>query len=739
MKRGFGIAMAIVVVAMLSLPAVVSGSQNFVSQDCVACHQEQTQHWQESDHARAMNLPTSAKVLGNFNNQSAEHFEQQAFFFTEGEHYKATIKDAKDDKGETFTVKYTFGHDPLQQYLVATERGKLHVLPFAWDARSEQDGGQRWYHLYTHAVNKQDRLHWRQPLQNWNGMCADCHSDELVRNYDASVDSFSTEFTGINVGCVSCHGSDPAAWGAKHPLPGQAPSQANADKNLLDAYADQQAAGYWQLESGKSTVSWTGAPRDNAFMDTCFACHALRAPLTDGFSANTEFLDNFSPQLITPPNYFADGQIKEEVYVYGSFLQSKMYQNGVNCLDCHDPHTMKLKIEGNGLCLQCHTADTFNTAAHHGHPNNTEGAQCVNCHMPDEIYMGVDARRDHSFKIPRPDLSEQFDTPNACIGCHTDESNQWAAKAIKAWHGAPDDLSKNRQNLLKLRHGQRLNLQDHLLIAYDKSIDEITRASVIEMLNQSADQLLASHLRTFLTSNEDLVRLAAARVANLVDVSERIGLLSPLLRDNKKAIRVEAAKHLVSLELADADKTVFNSAFNELIAASDTSAWRGEGRINLANIWLQDAQVSQAESDLKAATQYDPYFAPGYVNLADLYRAQSKEDVVAQVLKRGVEKLPESADIAYAYGLHKVRQKQLPVAVDLFAKSMQLDPDNPTLAYTYILAVDGLGQTRRALSELKELLPKHKGRDQDLIELGLYLAQKAQSQQDFIWFQEQRR
>jgi predicted CXXCH cytochrome family protein len=724
-------------------PKVVTATHqnqpSFVSQDCAACHQEQANSWHESDHARAMSLPTTEYVLGNFDNQKVSHFEQQAHFFKDGDVYKATIKDSDNDEGETFTIKYTFGYDPLQQYLVETERGKLHVLPFAWDARPIKDGGQRWYHLYEHEVSDKDRLHWRQPLQNWNGMCADCHSDELKRNYEPIADSFNTQFSGINVGCVSCHGNDANAWSESHPLPNQADVKKGPYKSIGDNYAAQAEKGYWRLEKGKNTVSWASTPRDNAFMDTCYACHSLRAPLSDGFKANTSFLDNFSPQLITPPIYHADGQIKEEVYVYGSFLQSKMYKNSVNCLDCHDPHTMKLKVEGNGLCLQCHTAQAFDTPKHHGHSSNSKGAQCVNCHMPDEIYMGVDARRDHSFKIPRPDLSDEFALPNACIGCHEDESNQWAANAIESWHGKPDALESTRNNLLKLRHGQRLSLQDHLMIAYDTNIDAISRASAIQMLAQSTNELLPTHLVAFVADKEDLIRLAAARVANLVPAQQRVKLLLPLLKDKRKAIRTEAATHLISLEIAQADIALFKTAFEELLEATATSSWRGEGRVNLANIWLQSAEPDKAENILQGANKYDPFFAPAYVNLADMYRAMAREDAVAQVLTRGIQNLPESADITYSYGLHKVRQNELARAVKLFAKSIELDPSNSIMAYTYVLAIDGLGQTDKALRELKALLPNYENQDQSLIELGLFLAQKARSRADYLWFQQKQR
>lgn len=109
--------------------------------------------------------------------------------------------------------------------------------------------------------------------------------------------------------------------------------------------------------------------------------------------------------------------------------------------------------QGNNLRLRCHRAAVYDTPAHHFHKRQNEkgdpirakdgtilfevgsGAQCVQCHMPGRIYMGVDYRPDHSFRIPRPDLSVQLGLPNACNRCHRDKTNQWADKTMTQWYG----------------------------------------------------------------------------------------------------------------------------------------------------------------------------------------------------------------------------------------------------------------------------------------------------------------
>lgn len=731
-------------VVLLLFSHLISASEKpYTSENCIACHQAETKQWQLSDHAKSMALPDASSVLANFNNQTASHYTQRARFFTENDLYKATIFDSEDDTGETFDIKYTFGHFPLQQYLVETSSGRLQVLPFAWDSRPKDGGGQKWYHNYaTEEITAKDRLHWRQPLQNWNGMCADCHSDELTRKYDTNSNTFDSTYSHINVGCVSCHGvmndqpnGHPSKIGAADSTdPLSAKHHVSNESVMSKMYmgADSQV-NQWLITAEQDTAIWQGQARDDSFMDTCFACHSLRSPLVDGFKANKPFLEQFTPSFVTPPNYFPDGQIKEEVYVYGSFLQSKMYDRGVNCVDCHDSHTMKLKVEGNGLCLQCHKATVFNTKDHHKHEPMSQGAQCVNCHMPDKTYMGVDNRRDHSFKIPRPDLSMDFDTPNACTSCHSDKNNQWASKTLRNWFGQPKQLTPASQALLKLRHGQRISKEAFFTILKDETLDALSRASALDLIRQVTNELSASQLRQYVQHKEPLIRLSAARAGELVAPGQRAILLAPLLNDQYKAVRAAAAQSLLTLQVAKQDNKAYTKAFVELLTANEVSAWRGEGRVNQGSLAMQTGDLIGTEIAYKSSIEVDPYFPVGYLNLADFYRAKGSEKLVSKVLLRGMDKVPLSAEMAYSYGLHLVRIKNLDRAVEYFNKSMGLDKTNAQLAYTYVLALDGSSGATLALSELKRLIPQYQ-QQQQLVELGMYLAQKLDATADFQSF-----
>jgi predicted CXXCH cytochrome family protein len=691
---------------------------NKANQPCIGCHQQALVQWQHSDHARSMAKASKDTVLGDFANVSVSHYRQQASFYKQGQDYWVDI--SYGEQKSSYRIDYTFGFYPLQQYLVETEPGRMQVLPFAWDSRSAEQGGQRWYHNYAdEEITAADRLHWRQPLQNWNGMCADCHSDALLRGYDQNTKRFNSHWQGISVGCISCHGDD-----LSH---GKAPVEANVKVSA------KSPDGHWLLGDNQDTAHWQGKARDNRFMENCFACHSLRSPLTDGFKANQPFLEQFTPQLVAAPLYYADGQIKEEVYVYGSFLQSKMYGQGVNCLDCHDAHTMKVKGEGNQVCLQCHKSQTFNTVAHHKHPQESQGALCVNCHMPSNRYMGVDDRRDHRFKLPRPNLTAKLATPNACQQCHQQQGNSWIVDKFNALWPEHKALSASEQSFIRLNSGQGLSLSEHLAMISDSEFAVISRASALQLLYLSTSSLSHKQLQPYLTANEPLLRLAAAQAAILLVPDERFGALRPLLADEYKAIRIAAARTLLDSQLLVKNSQAFNRAVSELQYSNALGAWRGEGRLNQAMANINQQRYTKAEQDMLAAVSVDPYMEAAYINLAQYYRMQQQNAKVTSVLQQGMAKLPANPMLAYEYGLHLVRQSQHGKAHQFFVKAFKLAPDSGQFAYGYLLSLDGQGQTAKALAELKTLIAKFKDNTQ-LKELGLYLAQKNQDNEAYHYF-----
>jgi predicted CXXCH cytochrome family protein len=674
-----------------------SGSNNV--QDCVGCHQQQGELWQDSHHAKSMQVANKETVLADFSDREIEHKGQKARFTHSHDKYFANISDGQHNT--RYQVKYTFGVEPLQQYLVETPRGKMQVMPFAWDSRLEKDGGQRWMHLYpAENISPKDRLHWLQPLQNWNGMCADCHSGGLKRNYNSQTDSFNTHWQQINIGCMSCHDG----LSAKH-------SAISAVNKAHDANT-----GYWARSGPQKTSTWHGPSRDNRFMDTCFACHALRSPLTDGFSSNKAFLDQFSPSLLSPPLYYPDGQIKGEVYVYGSFLQSKMFQNGVNCQDCHDPHSLTLKAKGNALCTQCHSPEVFDSSAHHQHPTATTGAQCINCHMPETTYMNVDRRRDHSFKIPRPEISVSHGIPNACNTCHQDKSAEWAVQAIAQTHSQAKPLSSAMKRYLQLQSGDYVELTSLLKLAGDVQLPTIQRAAILSQLVNNGQTIDGALLDEFLQDEDPLIRLSAAQASGSLSENDKQRYLRPLLIDPVKAVRVASANQLLGIELASAGEpektavwqTSFEQAFTELRVSNQISSWRGEGRVNQALLAQRLGDGRLAEDSFLAAIRIEPYFADAYLNLTEFYRSIENVEKEQVIYQKGLAALPNSAEIHFRYGLHLIRQQQYQSALSRFKEALDIDSLAPQYAYFYYLLMHNMGHTQQAIGELQNVLTRYR-------------------------------
>lgn len=411
-----------------------SRAAHFVgSEACQDCHAAAYQRWTHSDHAAAMAKASGRNVQGDFGvgetvlaGQPVQFLDQQGEFFVR-------LIDA-DGEATRFKLQYTFGTEPLQQYLVQFPDGRLQVLPFAWDSRAADRGGQRWFVPQPAALTPDHLLYWQGPAFNWNRRCADCHSTGLVQAYNAETGHYRARWSDIGVGCEACHGpaSRHLAW-ARHP--------ADLPNKGLVFNLDGASRADWIFAVGEAIAHRQPAGVDRTEVQTCGRCHSRRMKITRDYAFGQPLADSYRVALLTEDLYFPDGQQKGEVYEYGSFLQSRMYAAGVTCSNCHEPHTGALRAQGNALCTRCHRASVFATRDHHHHEPGSAASLCVNCHMPPRTYMQVDARRDHSFRIPRPDLSDTLGTPNACTGCHRKRGADWAARQIaKTKPGEPFPL-----------------------------------------------------------------------------------------------------------------------------------------------------------------------------------------------------------------------------------------------------------------------------------------------------------
>ncbi len=684
----------------------IAAEETFVGRGiCGSCHQAEAALWQGSDHDKAMQEATESTVLGDFDNATLTHFGiTSTFSRKDGSFFVRT--DGPDGSLQQYQIAYTFGFYPLQQYLIAFPGGRYQALSVAWDSRPAAEGGQRWFHLYPNeAIPSTDSLHWTGPNQNWNFMCADCHSTNLRRNFDLTTNQYRTEWSEIDVSCEACHGP-----GSRHVAWAQSPAAAPTDhaKGLLLTFADP-GNGRWRLDPAIGTAQRTAPRQSTTELETCARCHSRRVEIASSYVYGHPLLDTHRPALLDARLYHADGQILDEVYEYASFRQSRMFQMGVTCSDCHDPHSLKLRAPGNEVCGQCHLPAKFDTEDHHHHQPQSAGAQCANCHMPPRTYMVVDVRRDHSIRIPRPDLTMAIGTPNACNTCHGDQSPQWAVEKLAAWY-QPKPAADPHYGLV-LDAGRRgLPGADRSLaaLAVDAAKPGIVRATAISLLPQFAAAVTPEMVKAYLSGAADsdaLVRAAAVDALEPFAPAERLQVAGPLLTDPVRAVRVAAARMLASVPadmLTAAQKAARDDADVEFIDAQQASADRPEAHVTLGAFYADRRQPVEAEAAYRTALRLDPRFAPALVNLADLYRMLQREPESEQLLRQAVLIEPDNAAAHHALGLLLVRTQRLPEALPVLRRAAELDASNGRYAYVYGVALNGTGSTAEALSVLRQ-------------------------------------
>jgi Flp pilus assembly protein TadD len=717
------IAIAICVLVFWRWSTRVQGQQTkpataaaYVGQErCAQCHAEQARAWRTSHHAAAMQVANDSTVLGDFNDA---HFAKDgvtsSFFKKDGKFYLRS--DGPDGAPQDFAVAYTFGVYPLQQYLVPFPNGRMQSFVVAWDSRDNERDGQRWFHLYPdQKITHADPLHWTGRNQTWNYMCADCHSTNLRKNYDLAKDSYATTWSEIDVSCETCHGpgSNHVAWAQYHKK-GSYNQGDGANGLTVDL---KPARGSWSVtEPDTGTMHWKGQPRSHNEINTCAPCHSRRHPITSDYHPGQPFLDAYVPSLLEEGVYYPDGQVLEEDYEWGSFIQSKMYHEGVTCSDCHDPHTAKLPpVSLNAVCGKCHSQTKFGSEEHTHHKAESVGALCVNCHMPTKTYMVVDARRDHSFRVPRPDFSVAYGTPNACNQCHKDKSNAWAADTIAKWYGP--SRRQEAQFVAAIDAGRRglPNAEKALtaLIA-DPAKPGLARATALSLFPQYLTASALPTVQAALGDSDALVRSQAVRSLEPLAPQERVRMAAPLLTDPNRAVRIETARLLAGTQpdlLQEAQKSALDRDISELIVGEMVSAERPESHMNLALLYAQMGRTTEAESELQTALRLDPRFVPAMVNLADLYRTQRRDEEGERWLEKAIAMAPDAAEPIHALGLLKIRQKQYPEALSLLAKAASLQPDNARYSYVYAVALNSTGHADGAIAVLQQA---HQKRPADL-------------------------
>ena len=684
-------------------------------QACAQCHQDESNAWSGSHHDLAMQTPSEESVLGDFSGVTFEYYGRPSTFFRRDGAYVVRT-DGPNGSLNDYEIAYTFGTSPLQQYLIQFPNGNIQALGVAWDARPDSAGGQRWYHLYPDEdVTPEHPLHWTGPEQRWNYQCAECHSTNVQKNYDPESGSYSTTWSDLDVSCEACHGPGSAhvEWAnsgtgdAGGRLGGQTGGNAGGRASEVGLVVDltDRDGGVWAIRSGEQIATRAPGRTFREEISVCATCHSRRQLIADGDPAGGSPLNTLRPALLQEGLYHSDGQIQDEVYVYGSFLQSAMYEAGVTCSNCHDPHSARLRATGNALCSSCHLATAYDSPAHHFHELGTSGAECVSCHMPTQTYMGVDPRRDHSIRVPRPDLTVTLGTPNACTQCHGDRSAAWAVEAVTGWYDTQHPPHYG-EVLARGRQGVPTAGPELADLALDVSQPGIVRATALELLRTYG--AATGVVDRALLDQDPLVRFGAVRASGAIPPEQRYRIVYRMLEDSTKLVRTEAARALASVprELMPQSSLLENVTI-EYLGSQLLNADRPEAYLNAGLLHADRGDFAGAVAALEIALRLDPGFVPAYVNLADLMRAQGLEIEGERLLRVGIARGDDPGAVRHALGLSLIRQRRSEEALDELRLATEADPLNARFAYVYAVALQSTGQVELAVAVLEQSLAEN--------------------------------
>lgn len=464
--------------------------EGFVSsQACRACHPSEWASWQQSFHRSMTQVATKDNILADFDEQVLE---------ARGRTYRL------ERRGDEAWVSMV---DPA--YDLATLRGRglgaavyeepaaldLGVLPHASDLvgpgepqivskRIVMSTGSHNQQTYWVGLGEDDRTLFQFPwswiidekrwipredafLQPpsedrtpvvWNASCVKCHSVGARPELNHFTQTMDTKVAELGIACEACHGP-----GEEHIRVNQSP---------VRRYRRHFT------EAGDDTVVNPDklVPKRSAMV--CGQCHSFQERIDgrgwwehgdlyragDDLEITRRIMRPPSNGLPSPHMYWADGTYKAGGREYNGLIESACYTRGdMTCLSCHSIHEsdpvdqLRRDAPNDEACLVCHSDFRERITEHSRHAAGSEGASCVNCHMPHTAYALFKAIRSHRVDSPDAVSSSRFGRPTACELCHLDRSLGWTASKLSEWYGLPEpDLSDDQR---RVATGVRLALE----------------------------------------------------------------------------------------------------------------------------------------------------------------------------------------------------------------------------------------------------------------------------------------
>lgn len=637
---------------------------------CLECHEGEHAAWRFSHHALANRLTDSETdaprfSVGEFQDLAGREYRVER----NGERLFISEKNA-DGEFVTAEAKGIIGLTPLQQPLVEGKRGRLQAHAMAWHPDS-----QEWFNVF----GGEERLpgewgHWGGQGMNWNSNCAWCHTTEYEKNYDPDSDSYASSWTFQGISCIACHD------GMKEHV-----ATVGADDYVSPPEADARKV-----------------------MENCASCHARREELTIGnFKAGDSFEDHFRLLLYDHPTaYFEDGKADEEDFVFGSLMHSKMGHAGVTCMECHDPHSVELKLpaDNNATCIQCHStgrmdAQIIDLANHSFHPIGSSGDSCVECHMPERTYMARDPRRDHGFTIPDPYMAKNFDVPDACSTCHdemeTDELLEWFD--TKWGHSERVADLRDRAHTLSETWNGELEGPEKLLARLAAAENPYWKASWLRMMRPFAQfDAVKDVALTYAEADHPLLRDAAIFI--LGNRSDSLEALQDALVDSHRVVRMQAADTLAGSPLIVG--TIRDEHFNYMMANAD----RPSGALKLAADAVVQRQVDKVRSYGELAISFDRKNPAIRYDVAILMDRVGMVDEAIKHMKIASGYDSSTGLYLFSLGLLHAEKGEAPQAISAIQRALKIEPTQDRWLFNLSVLQARSGDVPGAIGSLRGAL-----------------------------------
>lgn len=640
---------------------------------CRDCHWDVYADWALSQHARA-NRPLDAELDSPAFVPERVHAHgsfTSAFRRVNGSMQMQTA--GPDGRPHVFHPEFVLAIEPLRQMVIPFPGGRYQATEMAYDP-----GQGDWFNVYGDEDRQPHEWgFWTNQGMNWNTQCAYCHMTGLRKNYDPDSDTYETTWIDHGISCRQCHGD-------------------------MNDHADAYARGGQPAPMILST---------NQVMHTCATCHSRREEMSDQFAPGDDFHDHFRPTLPDSLGiYYADGQVRDEDYEYVSFLLSTMHHAGISCLDCHNPHSgrLRLPVDNNALCMSCHTPPGIRGAtpivptAHSFHAPGSTGNRCVECHMPTTVYMQRDPRRDHGFTSPDPLLTRELGIPNACNRCHQEKTTDWAVYWAEAWYGERLDRPRRERTRLiaALERGDRPPLEDIVRVTQAQEIPA-WRATLLGLLRFYADEPAAHDLlREALPHPDPLIRSAAVRV--LAESPASASAIRPMLQDPTRLVRMDAAWGLRS-GLARG-----GPEYGELMEYLRHVSDQPGGVVRLSELALEEGRLDDAEGWIRRLLRWEPRNAFGHHAMARVLSIRGRLRDAIAAMNRAAAYEPANPEHAFGLALLHAEAGDLPRTESLLRSVVRTDPQFHRAWYNLGLALaeqDNLDEAIRALTRAEQIAP----------------------------------